>query len=84
MSRGEYHHPGDAKAVWDSVGDFEQWEADYSSTYALHAFRGIDRSVPINNFDGITMEYILARQSNFARAVYPALQHAIEAGIVSP
>lgn len=28
--------------------------------------------------------YILARHSNFARAVYPALQHEIEAGIVSP
>jgi hypothetical protein len=81
---GGYHHPGNAEAVWDSADDFEEWEADYSSTYALHAFRGIDHSVPIKNFDGIMMEYILARQSNFERAVYPALQHAIEAGLVSP
>ena len=70
--------------MWESANDLEDWEADYSSTYALHAFRSTDHSVPINNFDGITMEYVLARQSNFARAVYPAIRHAIEAGIVSP
>ena len=70
--------------MWEPADDFEQWEADYSSTYALHAFRSTGDSVRIQNFDGITMEYILARQSNFARAVYPVFQHAIEAAIVSP
>lgn len=70
--------------VWDSANDFEEWEADHSSTCALHTFRGTGQSVHIKNFDGITMEYILARRRNFARAVYPVLQHAIEAGIVSP
>jgi hypothetical protein len=50
-------HFENAEAVWDSAGDFESWEADNSSTYALHAFRGQDHTMPIKNFDGITMEY---------------------------
>jgi Glycosyltransferase sugar-binding region containing DXD motif len=82
LTEGGYH-PGDEEALWDSAENFEPWEADYSSTYALHAFRGTDNSILIKNFDEITMEYILARQSNFARAVYPAVRHAINAGIVS-
>jgi hypothetical protein len=30
----------------------------------------------------IDVKYVLARQSNYARAVYPAIRHAIEAGLI--
>jgi hypothetical protein len=72
-------HTEDAEAVWESRNTLESWENDYPSTYAIHAFRNND----VQNFDGITIKYVLARQSNFARAVYPAVRHAIEAGIIS-
>lgn len=57
----------------------EQWEIDYSSSYVLHAFKGItDPEWPKK----IDLEYILARQSNLARAVYPAIKHAIDVGVI--
>lgn len=61
------------------------WEIDYSTSYILHAFKP-DINEHIENFDrdnGITVKYVLARLSNFAIAVYPAVKHAIDAGIIS-
>ena len=61
------------------------WEIDYSTSYFLHAFKP-DKSEHIENFDrddGITVKYVLARLSNFALAVYPAVKHAIDAGVIS-
>jgi hypothetical protein len=54
---------------------------DFSATYVLHAFD--DDVGRIRGWDGqITPRYVLARQSNYARAVYPAVWHAAEAGII--
>ena len=52
----------------------ESWEMDFSATYVLHAFDAdMDK---IRGWDGqITLNYVLARQSNYARAVYPAVWH---------
>ncbi|KAK4246312.1 hypothetical protein C7999DRAFT_33278 [Corynascus novoguineensis] len=62
--------------------DTEDWEMDFSSTYVLHAFD--DYADKVRGWDGkITLKYVLARESNYARAVYPAVRHAIEAGIIS-
>jgi len=37
----------------------------------------------VKGFDGkITLPYVLARQSNYARAVYPAIFHALQEGIL--
>ncbi|KFY91611.1 hypothetical protein V500_04574 [Pseudogymnoascus sp. VKM F-4518 (FW-2643)] len=61
------------------------WEIDYSTSYILHAFKP-DKSEHIENFDrddGITVKYVLARLSNFAIAVYPAVKHAIDTGVIS-
>ncbi|KAL2257682.1 hypothetical protein VTK26DRAFT_9316 [Humicola hyalothermophila] len=59
----------------------ESWEADFSATYVLHAFDDEGNKIP--GWDGkITLKYILARQSNYARAVYPAVEHAIRANII--
>ena len=33
-------------------------------------------------FEGITLEYVLKNNSNFARAVYPAVRHALDHGML--
>ncbi|KAH6842447.1 hypothetical protein B0I37DRAFT_381950 [Chaetomium sp. MPI-CAGE-AT-0009] len=54
----------------------EPWEMDFSSTYILHAFD--------DDWHGdISLDYVLARRSNYARAVYPAVWHAVKEGIIS-
>ena len=57
----------------------EEWEKDYSSSYVLHAFKGIANPYWPARVD---LEYVIARQSNLARAVYPAIKHAIDVGII--
>ncbi|KAL2126187.1 hypothetical protein VTI74DRAFT_1515 [Chaetomium olivicolor] len=65
----------------DRGSKMESWEMDFSATYVLHAFD--DESNKISGWDGkITLKYILARESNYARAVYPAVWHAIKANII--
>ncbi|KAL2148959.1 hypothetical protein VTH82DRAFT_1645 [Thermothelomyces myriococcoides] len=71
-----------AKREKHGTQEEEGWEMDFSSTYVLHAFD--DYAKQIRGWDGkITLKYVLARQSNYARAVYPAIRHAIDAGIIS-
>jgi hypothetical protein len=66
----------------EEAGRMESWEMDFSATYILHAFD--DYVDQIRGWDGkITLKYVLARQSNYARAVYPAVAHAIKEGIIS-
>ncbi|KAK7967983.1 uncharacterized protein PG986_002260 [Apiospora aurea] len=60
----------------------ETWKMDFSATYVLHAFDDDAANVG-GGWDGkITLPYVLARQSNYARAVYPAIRHAIKAGVI--
>ena len=76
----------DARVRWDNRDKkhFLSWEIDYSGSYVLHAFKATHNQ-KIEGFDpeGITIKYVLSRDSNFASAVYPALKHAIDAGIIS-
>jgi hypothetical protein len=71
----------DALAWLQEREDLDTWELDFSSSYVLHAF---DDEIPhIRGWDHqINVKYVLARQSNYARAVYPAIRHAVEAGII--
>ncbi|KAK3302177.1 uncharacterized protein B0T15DRAFT_496650 [Chaetomium strumarium] len=63
------------------AGRMESWEIDFSATYVLHAFDGDIGQ--IRGWDHqITLKYVLARQSNYARAVYPAVWHAVKTGII--
>lgn len=55
------------------------WQADYSGSYVIHAFDGRGNFWP----DHVDLEYIMARQSNYARAVYPAVKHAIDKGHIT-
>ena len=51
----------------------------FKSSYALHGFNSEVRESAeyFGGFGGITLEYVLARNSNFARAIYPAIKHAL-------
>ncbi|KFY16416.1 hypothetical protein V492_01354 [Pseudogymnoascus sp. VKM F-4246] len=61
-----------------------EWEVSYSSSYVLHAFKASGfNKIPYFDPEGITMRYLLAQHSNFARAIYPSVKHAIDAGIIS-
>ena len=68
----------------------ETWKADLRSSYVLHGWTsGIEKELNdqekdamFRKFGGITPEFILARSSNFARAVYPAFRHALDNGVL--
>lgn len=72
----------DALDYWnnrDSQEGKETWEVDYSSSYVIHAFKGITDPYWPKMID---LDYVLQRRSNLARAVYPAIKHAIDTGII--
>ncbi|KAK3901331.1 hypothetical protein C8A05DRAFT_45003 [Staphylotrichum tortipilum] len=82
---------GDALGIFDEAFD-ERWAhpqrfpegvRDWSTTYMVHAFsphRFPERKIP--GYEHITPRYVLARQSNFARAVYPMAQMMYEQGLI--
>jgi hypothetical protein len=66
----------------ERAGDDDGRELSFDSTYVLHAFddalsgmRGWDRVVDAR--------YVCRRESNYARAVFPAMQHAREKGVIA-
>ena len=66
----------------------ETWQKDWRSSFVLHGWTsGIEtqmddqaRGEMFGEFGGITVDYVLAKNSNFARAVYPAVKHALDNG----
>ena len=73
------------------LGGPKTWHRDWRSSYVLHGWTsGIERNMDeearhelFGSFGGITPAYILARDSNFARAVFPVVQHAIDRGMLN-
>lgn len=65
------------ETLWLSPTPADKQEFDYSQTYAIHAYKIYNVNPPIS------MPYLLARQSNFAKAVYPVVKHAVNAGLLS-
>lgn len=63
---------------------FSSWRFDWRFTYAVHGWGSASRGKTelFGKYGGLTLEYILAHNSNFARAVYPAIKHALEAGVI--
>ena len=57
---------------------------NWNNSYAIHGYHTalLTEKIDFGIFGGITLEYVLARTSNFARAVYPAVEHAMKQGIV--
>ena len=60
------------------------WQKDWKLSYVLHGWNsGIEFNQlegMFESFGGISLEYVLAKRSNFARAVYPAVRHALNEG----
>ncbi|KAL2126197.1 hypothetical protein VTI74DRAFT_1485 [Chaetomium olivicolor] len=61
--------------------DADLWELDFSSSYVLHAFDGEIEKI-LGKDQEIDVKYVLDRQSNYARAVFPAVWHAVQEGII--
>lgn len=72
----------DPMSRWDAAESRSKrdWEMDFGQTYLLHAFKSRGHDVP--GFKGITVPYVLARDSNYALAAWPAVQHMIKHGVV--
>ena len=66
----------------------DSWRLDWRLSYTMHGWTSAikqnfkNTKELIGEYDGITLEYILARNSNFARAVYPAVKDALEKGFL--
>lgn len=69
----------------------ESWCHDWGLSYMLHGWTSSiknnfdgDENTPelFDEYKGISLEYILARNSNFARAVYPAVKDALYRGFL--
>lgn len=67
---------------WERPQDFPPWQTDYSQTYILHAFNPARNGNPVPDFEQITPKYIFARQSDFARALYPITKHMCDSGLI--
>ncbi|KAH8898612.1 putative glycosyl transferase [Thozetella sp. PMI_491] len=68
---------------WNHPNDFPSWARDWSSTYLLHGFKPARNNNPVEGFEHVTPSYILDRQSNIARAVYPAVRDMYQRGLIS-
>lgn len=83
--------PQDLSDIWEGLFDrfddpkhWPKWHINYSATYVLHVF-GLQRAqkdLKLNGFTDLTPEYVLARQSNAARALYPTARRMVEEGLI--
>jgi hypothetical protein len=76
----------DAVALWKANRDAkrEEWQMDFSTSYVVHAMSPTHHGGgEVSGFHGITLEYVLARESNYARAAFPAVWHAIANKVIS-
>ncbi|KAH8891145.1 putative glycosyl transferase [Thozetella sp. PMI_491] len=67
---------------WDNPDQFPAWARDWSMTYVLHGFMPSRSNTQIEGVEHFTPSYVLSRQSNFARAVYPAVRNMYERGLI--
>lgn len=72
--------------------DFQKvdWRWNWSQSWTIHGYfhaldatQGEERRNIFGPYGDITLDYLLARNSNFARAVYPALRDALDSGILT-
>ncbi|KAF2790745.1 hypothetical protein K505DRAFT_327364 [Melanomma pulvis-pyrius CBS 109.77] len=59
----------------------KKWEMDFSATYLLHAYKARGHEAP--GFEGVTVPYVLKRDSNYALAAWPVVRHALDHGVIS-
>ena len=70
----------------------DTWRRDWRTSYILHGwtsaigdnFKTREKKMTVfGQYGGITLDYVLARNSNFARAVYPAVRDALDKGVLN-
>lgn len=66
---------------------YSGWRRDWSTTYNLHGWSTGIKNLNLGDrlfasYGHLSPEYVLARRSNVARALYPALKHAIESNVL--
>lgn len=62
------------------------WRRDWRTSYVLHGWNSGTKDGFKENFGkfgGINLEYVLSRESNFARAVYEVVKYALDMGVIS-
>ncbi|KAK2729781.1 glycosyl transferase [Colletotrichum kahawae] len=73
----------DGEVEIDWTVNNSSWPLDWKATYFLHAFTPDWNVIPINGFQGITPQYVLSRQSNYALATYPVVKDMYINGLVT-
>ncbi|KAG9253231.1 uncharacterized protein F5Z01DRAFT_675146 [Emericellopsis atlantica] len=66
----------------ETPGDVPEWAWNWSHTYLLHAFSPDRWHQKVHGYDHISPAYVLRRDSNFGRAVYPAVLHMYREGLI--
>lgn len=84
----------DTRNQSDFIASFQPWlprtwQRDWRASYTMHGWNSALRhftpeelGMVFGIYGGITLEYVLARTSNFARAVFPAVDHAVMNGVL--
>lgn len=60
---------------------------DWRGSYVLHGWNSVVKQLGntqkvFGNSEGITLEYVMARKSQFANSVYSAIKHAVDNGVI--
>jgi len=60
------------------------WRFDWRYTYAVHGWNDAlkGKEALWGDFGDLTLDYVLAQNSNFARAVYRAVKQALDEGVI--
>ncbi|KAK4691528.1 hypothetical protein P7C71_g5494, partial [Lecanoromycetidae sp. Uapishka_2] len=69
----EYYPPGDT------------WKVDWRLSYIVHGWNHIAQDMKdqlYGKYKEISLEYVMAQNSNFARAVGPAVRNALDSGLL--
>jgi hypothetical protein len=77
--------PPDINQLWEEAKSrqLEEWELDFSSSYAVHAMSPTHHVGKVPGFTDVTLDYVLQRQSNYARVTFPAVWHALKTGAIN-
>lgn len=72
----------DSMAVWDKhrAAEKKAWAHDFSDAFFFHNYFN-DVENP-RGFDGVTVPYVLARDSNYALAAWPIVKQGIKDGYI--
>jgi len=74
----------DADVLWRKARTEKKrkWELDFAASYVLHAMGMNRHNGAVSGFEGVTLEYVIRRKSNYARAAWPAVARAFREGII--